>query len=299
MTRPPVHHRASEVAQLVSSWRAAGDRVALVPTMGALHKGHLALVQRAHEIADRVVVSIFVNPLQFGAGEDFNRYPRTLDDDLDTLSALPDTVVFAPEATEVYPDWPDTTPRFRAGIVGDRYEGLDRPGHFDGVLTVVDRLFEMVRCDVAVFGQKDAQQVFLVRELAHSRTPRVDIEVVATVRDADKLALSSRNRFLSEDDRASALALPRTLAHVVDFLATNPRHQLDEEVIEGVLADAVAGLESDTRHCHYLDVVTSDTFEPFRGQASNAQVVVIAACSVSGVRLLDAVAVAPGASPGH
>ena len=296
---PRLIHTSGELSSLVASWKDQGDRVALVPTMGALHQGHLALVTRAREIADRVVVSIFVNPLQFGAGEDFDRYPRTLDGDVRTLTRVGVDVVFAPEVTEVYPDWPDTTPRILAGEIGQRYEGVDRPGHFDGVLTVVDRLFDLVGCDVAVFGQKDAQQVFLVNDLAHNRTPPVGIEVVPTVRDADGLALSSRNRFLSDAARQRALAVPQAVSQVVDWLSRASGEDLSEKRITAALDAAVTSLSAPDRHCHYLDVVISESFEQFRGQPGTTDAVVIAACTVSGVRLLDAVAVTLHSPPGH
>jgi pantoate--beta-alanine ligase len=299
VTPPPVIHTARELSSLVASWKGAGETVALVPTMGALHQGHLALVTRARQIADRVVVSIFVNPLQFGAGEDFDRYPRTLADDVTTLGPTGVDAVFAPEVTEVYPDWPDTTPRIHAGAIGRKYEGADRPGHFDGVLTVVDRLFELVGCDVAVFGQKDAQQVFLVTDLATGRTPPFDIDVVATVRDSDGLALSSRNRYLTPDARRSALAIPQAVSQVVDDLGSALRESLNADSVQAILDMAISGLTAPDRHCHYLDVVVSETFEQFRGQPEATRVVVIAACTVSGVRLLDAVAVTLQVPAGH
>ena len=163
---------------------------ALVPTMGALHAGHLALVDRAHELADEVVVSIFVNPTQFGANEDFDRYPRTLDADRELLTGRAE--VFAPTVEDVYP--PDNPPPvISAGPMGEMWEGASRPGHFDGVLTVVNRLFELVQPDVAVFGEKDWQQLALIRTMAAQRHPDIQIVGVPTVRDADGLALSSRN----------------------------------------------------------------------------------------------------------
>ena len=289
MTTPQVIHRAAELAQLVAGWKKSGDTIALVPTMGALHGGHLALVNRARSECSRVVVSVFVNPLQFGAGEDFDRYPRVLSQDVGALEGRGVDVVFAPEVTDVYPDWPHTTPTVSAGPVGDTFEGQDRPGHFDGVLTVVSRLFDLVSCDRAVFGHKDAQQVFLVNRMATNRTPPVDISVVDTVRDPDGLALSSRNTYLSGDDRVNATRLHQVLTTVSQALVALPHHATVEEV-EEILAGGRQTLAGDGRTLRYLDVVDRDTFTPFRGGDSRG-VVVVVACSVGGVRLIDAVTV--------
>jgi pantoate--beta-alanine ligase len=215
MTAPQVLHTTVEMATLRERLSAEGKTLALVPTMGALHQGHLALVTRAHELADVVVVSIFVNPLQFGAGEDFDRYPRTLNADVDALAGQAE-YVFAPDVNEIYPDrvGGPAVPLHTAGPVGNTFEGASRPGHFDGVLTVVARLFDIVKPDVVVFGQKDAQQVFLVRSMIEAMSLPIRFDVLDTVREEDGLALSSRNRFLNEEERASALALPHALLAV-------------------------------------------------------------------------------------
>jgi pantoate--beta-alanine ligase len=189
-----------------------GDtRIVLVPTMGALHAGHLALVRRARSLGEIVVVSIFVNPLQFGAGEDLDTYPRTLEADVAALAELGVPFVFAPSIREMYPDGTSGT-RVAAGQVGRLYEGAARPGHFDGMLTVVAKLLNIVGPDVAVFGQKDAQQVFLVERMAAELNFRTSIEVVPTVREASGLALSSRNRYLDPAQLESAGALSAGLA---------------------------------------------------------------------------------------
>ena len=220
---------------------------ALVPTMGALHDGHLALVNRARELADTVVVSIFVNPTQFGAGEDFDRYPRTLDADRALVAGLAD--VFAPTADEVYPaDAPPVV--LHAGARGDLWEGAARPGYFDGVLTVVNRLFEMVRPDVAIFGEKDWQQLALIRTMAAERHPSIRIEAVPTVREPDGLALSSRNRYLSEDERRSAAAIPTA------FKAVARRGATPE-----VLAAARVHLRNAGVNLDYLNTVDPVTLE--------------------------------------
>ncbi|MGO4689529.1 pantoate--beta-alanine ligase [Glaciibacter sp. 2TAF33] len=188
----------------------AGPTVALVPTMGALHAGHLALVTRARELADVVVVSIFVNPLQFGAGEDLATYPRTLDADVELLARNGVDLVFAPTAAQMYPHGATET-RVTAGHIGSLYDGASRPGHFDGMLTVVSKLLHIVGPDAALFGQKDAQQVFLVQRMVEELNVPVRIEVVPTVRENGGLALSSRNGYLRQDQREGARALSQGL----------------------------------------------------------------------------------------
>ncbi|WP_025158233.1 pantoate--beta-alanine ligase [Leifsonia aquatica] len=202
--------RARQEAGLAEPAGDAARRVVLVPTMGALHDGHLRLVGQARDLGDFVVVSIFVNPLQFGPGEDLDRYPRTLEADVAALDGLAD-VVFAPSAAEMYPQG-ETSTRVTAGEVGTLFEGASRPGHFDGMLTVVAKLFGIVQPDVAVFGQKDAQQVHLVGRMIEDLNLPMTLVVVDTVREDDGLALSSRNRFLQTADRAAAVALSEALA---------------------------------------------------------------------------------------
>ncbi len=181
----------------------AGLKVAFVPTMGALHEGHLSLVHKAREFADLVVVSIFVNPLQFGAGEDFEKYPRTLEADAAVLEAAGVDVLFAPTVAVIYPDGVDAAnaaaknrPALQSGEVGTAFEGAARPGHFDGMLAVVARLFELTNPDFAVFGAKDAQQLFLIKRMAATEFPDLHIIEAPIVRENSGLAMSSRNRYL-------------------------------------------------------------------------------------------------------
>lgn len=189
--------------------RSRRHTIGFVPTMGYLHEGHLRLVDRARQLADRVVVSIFVNPLQFGPHEDLARYPRDLPRDRALAAARDVDCVFVPEAAEMYPGEP--LARVVPGPVADTLEGMARPGHFSGVLTVVAKLFHIVEPDVAVFGRKDFQQAMLVRRLVKDLDFPVIIDVAPTVRELDGLALSSRNTYLSPDERRSALALSRAL----------------------------------------------------------------------------------------
>ena len=184
----------------------APQRRAVVMTMGALHEGHLSLVRRAHELADQVVVTIFVNPLQFGPQEDLEKYPRDLARDVELLAEAGADLVFAPDVQEMYPGG-EPRVRVSAGPIGEILEGAQRPGHFDGVLTVVLKLLHLVRPDVAFFGQKDAQQVMAVRRMVHDLDVGVEVVVAPTVRDQDGVALSSRNAYLTTDQRAAARAL--------------------------------------------------------------------------------------------
>lgn len=251
-------------------------RTALVPTMGALHDGHLALVHRACELADRVVVSIFVNPTQFGAGEGFDRYPRTLDADRALLGDLAE--VFAPTVDEVYP--PDNPPPVvHAGAMGDLWEGAARPSHFDGVLTVVNRLFDLVKPDIAVFGEKDWQQLTLIRRMVEGSGVPIEIVGVPTVREPSGLALSSRNRNLSPDELEKAALLPAVLQQIAESGGT------PESIVRGAARLDDAGFVVD-----YLDVVDENTLEPTIDSA-NARVIV--AARIGTTRLIDNMPVAP------
>jgi pantoate--beta-alanine ligase len=212
MSRPRQPVVVATKAELAAARAELGAAtVGLVPTMGALHAGHRALLSRAGQVAERVVVSIFVNPLQFGPAEDLARYPRTLDADLAMCADEGVALVFAPTVDEVYADRGRAVTTVDPGRLGRVLEGVARPGHFAGVLTVVAKLLHLIRPDVAVFGQKDAQQLILIRRMVADLDFPLRIEEVATVREPDGLALSSRNRYLSAPERQTALALHRAL----------------------------------------------------------------------------------------
>ncbi|MDQ0576489.1 pantoate--beta-alanine ligase [Agromyces albus] len=268
----------AELRRLLAERRADGASVALVPTMGALHAGHLALVRRARELTDVVVVSIFVNPRQFGPGEDLDRYPRSLESDVAALTELGVDFVFAPDVDEMYPRGAADGTTVNAGPIGDRYEGASRPGHFNGMLTVVAKLFGIAQPDVAVFGQKDAQQVFLVTRMVVDLDVPVEIVAVPTVREPDGLALSSRNRFLDDAQRAAALTLAESL-RAADAAAAQGAGEL--------LAEGVAAFgDHDGVSLDYFVVVDPDTLLPigddFRGRA-----LVLVAAVVGTTRLID------------
>lgn len=255
-----------------------GGRVALVPTMGALHPGHAALFDEARRRADLLVASIFVNPLQFGPGEDLSSYPRTLEADLVLCSQHDVDVVFAPPVDVVYAVWPPAV-TIDPGRLGTVLEGASRPGHFRGVLTVVAKLFGLVAPDVAVFGRKDHQQLVLINQLVAELCMPVEVVGVETVRERDGLALSSRNRFLSDVERVSALALRRALLAGRAAGSSGP---------PGVLTAAEAVLRSEPEVVlDYLSLRGPGLGEaPLSGEAR-----LLVAAKVGATRLIDNVAV--------
>ena len=204
-------HRADELRSRIAEWRAHGKRIGFVPTMGNLHAGHFSLIEIARRHADRVVASVFVNPTQFGPNEDFASYPRTLPDDQRGLDAAKCDLLFAPSVEEMYPFGPTSTVRVDVPGVSETLDGAARPGHFTGVATVVTKLFNLVQPDVAVFGQKDYQQLLVIRRMVADL--RVPIEIIGapTLREANGLAMSSRNQYLTGEERERAAIIHRTL----------------------------------------------------------------------------------------
>jgi pantoate--beta-alanine ligase len=280
---------------LAAARGALADPVVLVPTMGALHGGHRALLRRARELAGpqgSVMASVFVNPLQFGAEDDLDRYPRTLDDDLQACAEEGVAAVFAPSTAQMYPR--DQLITVDPGPVGQLLEGASRPGFFAGVLTVVLKLFELTRPAVAVFGEKDAQQLALVRRMAADLNLGVEIASVATIRDADGLALSSRNRYLSGRDRASALALPRALRAGLAAQWRGPEAVLAAaQRVLGEAAHASPPLEAD-----YLALVDPATFTAVK-PTGTGPALLLAAAKVGGTRLIDNMPLVLGPAAGH
>lgn len=263
-------------------WRASrrpGSRIGLVPTMGALHGGHTSLVQRAAAECEEVLASIFVNPMQFENGADLERYPRTLEDDCAVLAQLGATAVYLPAATEIYP--PGFQVSVDPGPVAERLEGAARPGHFAGVATVVLKLLMRTGVSRAYFGEKDAQQLFLVRRMARDLDLPVTILPCATVREADGLALSSRNVHLSAADRSDAVRLYRGLSAAVEAFAAGER---DVDALETVLRRPF--LEG-AAELAYAAIIDDSSFDrPVAGAEGGPWRAVIAA-RISGVHLLD------------
>ncbi|MCA1281958.1 pantoate--beta-alanine ligase [Saccharopolyspora sp. 7B] len=269
-----VHRRPAELAKVTRALRSTGRPITLVPTMGALHEGHLELIRAARKVPAAVtVVSIFVNPLQFGAGEDLDRYPRTFDADLELCRAEGVELVLAPEPADMYA--PDRQVGLTAGSLGEQLEGASRPGHFDGMLTVVAKLLGIVRPDLALFGEKDYQQLVLVRRMARDLNLDAKIQGVPIVRQADGLALSSRNAYLDAEQRRAALALSAAMAAGVHAGRSGP---------EAVLAAARAALDSEPLVAvDYLELRDTELGPaPASGEAR-----LLVAAQVGGTRLID------------
>jgi pantoate--beta-alanine ligase len=255
--------------------------VALVPTMGALHQGHLALVEEARRKADAAVASIFVNPAQFGPNEDFSRYPRRESEDALLLEKSGCDLLWMPSVTDMYPPGFSTTVHVRG--VSERWEGEARPGHFDGVATIVAKLLMSARPDVALFGEKDFQQLAVIRRMVRDLDIHVEIVSVPTVRDEDGLALSSRNSYLGPDDRARALALPRALHYARSAI-------LDGTPVRLALDTARKSLiEAGFSRIDYFALVDEATLEPLEAPAQHMRL--IAAAAIGPTRLIDNLAV--------
>jgi pantoate--beta-alanine ligase len=268
----------ADIRAALAPLRLAGKRIACVPTMGALHEGHLTLVDVAHKHADVVVATIFVNPLQFGVNEDLTKYPRTLEADLAALEARGVSLVFTPSNEEMYD--PDHEIRVTASSHDTKFEGKVRPGHFTGVLTVVAKLFNIIQPDVAVFGQKDLQQLSLVRKMVKDLNFPIEIIGVPTVRESDGLAMSSRNRYLSPEERQRATRLSQAL------FAIKAAFDRGERNTERLLTVGTAVLAEDPDIVlDYLELVDPDRFTGVE-QASTGTAAIIAA-RIGSTRLLD------------
>ena len=266
--------------------RRAGRTIAVVPTMGALHDGHRALVDEANARADRTIVTIFVNPLQFNRPADFDSYPRPLDDDLAACEQLGVHAVYAPTATSMYP--PGFQTHVAPGELAERLEGPNRPGHFRGVATVVTKLFGATVPDLAVFGRKDFQQLAIVRRMSRDLDLGVEIVGVPTVRAPDGLALSSRNRLLSAEDRVAATVVRRALETAAD------NYRQGERDCDALRSAATAVIEAEPRaELEYVEVVDPDTLDPQRTATDGS--VVLAAVWFGDVRLIDNIVVGDAA----
>lgn len=268
------------------NWRRSGHAIALVPTMGNLHEGHLALVAAARKFADRVVVSIYVNPTQFGEGEDLERYPRTPEDDLRQLAALQCDLVFLPGDHTIYPNGiADATHVKASPSLTATLEGAMRPGHFDGVVTVVSRLFNLVGPDVAVFGEKDYQQLLVVRRLVEDMGYPLRVVAIPTVRSSRGLALSSRNRFLDDGQRAAAEHVNEVLRAAAERVVAQPANWAEVEQW------ARAGLEERGLRVDYVAVRRSSDLE--LPTPPDVDLRVLAAVWCGDTRLIDNVRCAP------
>lgn len=272
-------HTIAQVRAAVSRARQEGKRIGMVPTMGNLHAGHIALVEKALQRTDYVVVSIFVNPMQFGPGEDLDSYPRTLAEDQKKLLDVGAHLVFAPTASEMYPEGMEGHTRVSVPVVSEGLCGGSRPGHFEGVATVVSKLLNIVGPDVAVFGQKDYQQLAVIRKMAHDLCLPVQIMGHPTIRAEDGLALSSRNGYLSAEQRAIAPILQRTLQQIAAEVQGG-RNDYAQIITEASQRLSDAGMRPD-----YLDLRDAENLAPVSDDT--AELVVLAAAYLGTTRLID------------
>jgi pantoate--beta-alanine ligase len=276
----------ADVRDAIASGRRRNpeSKVGFVPTMGALHAGHMSLVRAARSQCDFVVASIFVNPLQFGPTEDFSKYPRTLEEDCRLLKEEGVDLVFTPAAEEMYPAGAETT--VDAGAVADRLDGASRPGHFRGVTTVVAKLFHIVAPDVAYFGQKDAAQVAVLRQMVRDLNFPLRITVCETVREPDGLAMSSRNRYLSQDERWQALVLWRALCAAKCAVA---RGETAAAAVRKSLVDTIA--TEPAARLDYAAVVNADTLLPVERVGQGEPALLAVAVWIGKTRLIDNVVI--------
>ncbi|MCM8731477.1 pantoate--beta-alanine ligase [Hephaestia sp. GCM10023244] len=269
--------------ETLAAYVSAGERIALVPTMGALHAGHMALIEAAKPLANRIVVSIFVNPKQFGAGEDLDRYPRREGADVRMLKAAGVDLLWMPEAETMYPA--GFASNISVSGVSEVLDGAARPGHFDGVATVVAKLFNQVRPQVALFGEKDFQQLAVVRRMASDLDMAVEIVGVPTQRDDDGLALSSRNVYLDDEDRVRAVALPRALGVAARAIGRGV------DPVDALTAAREMMLAAGYEAIDYVTVVDAETLQPSADLTRPLRV--LAAARIGGTRLIDNVPVEP------
>ncbi|MBD3656512.1 MULTISPECIES: pantoate--beta-alanine ligase [Marinobacter] len=272
-------HTLKELRAILQGYRQQGKRIGLVPTMGNLHEGHISLVRRALEASDVVVTSIFVNPMQFGAGEDLDTYPRTLQDDQEKLEAAGNTLVFAPAPDEIYPEGLARHTKVVVPEVSDGHCGASRPGHFEGVATVVTMLFNIVQPDVAVFGEKDFQQLAVIRKLVKDLVMPVDVIGAPTVREEDGLAKSSRNGYLSAEERNRASAIYQSMQTTASALTGG---QTDYAALEQAASNTLknAGFRPD-----YYTIVNSLTLKP--ASPEDRELTILAAAYLGTTRLID------------
>ncbi len=263
----------------IAAWRSSGERIAFVPTMGNLHDGHLALIDEAKKQADHTVASIFVNPLQFGEGEDFETYPRTLDEDSSQLASHGVDLLFAPPVEVMYPLAQQQQTRVEVPEVSDILEGVFRPGFFVGVATVVCKLFNMVQPDIAIFGEKDFQQLHIIRRMVEDLQMPVEIAASPTVRESDGLAMSSRNSYLDSEQRKTAPLIYRCLQQAVDVINGGGDDYAQLE------SAAIATLEKAGFVVDYFTLRNAETLNP--ANAGEKNLVILTAARLGQTRLID------------
>jgi len=283
-------HTINEVRQQVKEWKKQGLTVGLVPTMGALHNGHLSLIKKAVEKCDKVVVSVFVNPIQFCAGEDLDKYPRTLEADTKLCEDNGVSIVFAPSPSEMYGEGQMRTNDFLTYVIPpffyvNKLCGKSRVGHFDGVCTVVNKLFNIVQPDCAFFGQKDAQQLIIIKKMVKDLNIPVEIIPCPIVREDSGLALSSRNKYLSEEDKVHALVLNKILNNIKSC------YQKGIKDVE-MLKETAYQFLNEHHDLEYLEFMDQEDLEEVKIADDNTRVFI--ACKVAGVRLIDNILLGEG-----
>jgi pantoate--beta-alanine ligase len=271
----------SALRKIIDQWHKQGKRIAFVPTMGNLHQGHLTLVQKAREQGDKIVVSIFVNPTQFDRQEDLHNYPKTLEADIDKLTQENTDLLFTPSTSSMYPS-PESATHITVPEISDRLEGASRPGHFSGVATVVAKLFNMVNPDVALFGEKDFQQLMVIKQMVRDLNFNIEIMGVSTVRAADGLALSSRNGYLSPKEREIAPVLYQTLCEIQKKLQSEKNHSQNYKSWQN---SAMELLEKNGFKPDYIEIRRQiDLLEP---GDKDSKLVILAAAWLGNARLID------------
>ena len=277
---------AEELRDAIGAWRREGHRIGFVPTMGALHPGHLSLVEIALRHASKAVASVFVNPTQFGPNEDFSRYPRQPEKDAELLASAGCELLFLPEVDTMYPPGSATFVEPAGAALG--LEGACRPGHFRGVATVVSTLFHLVQPDVAVFGEKDAQQLAVIQQLVRDLGFPIEIVPGPTVREPDGLAMSSRNAYLSPEERQAALVLFRSLRAAEGAIAGGER---SGDAVRALLRESLN--KEPLAHVEYAEIVDAETFQPV--EELRGRLILPMAVRIGGTRLIDNVRLAVGA----
>jgi pantoate--beta-alanine ligase len=268
----------SDIKTQISQWKKQGLKIGLVPTMGALHIGHESLIKKARETCDKVIVSIFINPTQFGPNEDFDKYPRNLEKDAELCKANNVDVIFAPSVDEIYPDMDNLTIVVPPKSFQDKLCGKSRPSHFDGVALVVTKLFNITQSDVAFFGLKDAQQFFIIKKLVKDLNISIELVGCPIIRDFDGLAMSSRNVYLSVEDRQKALCLNKMVKKIQELYIKG------EKNVQNAKKEALKLLE-DGVNIEYFEFVSTDTLCPKSGLESG--ILVAIAVKLNNIRLID------------
>ncbi|MDH5377885.1 MAG: pantoate--beta-alanine ligase, partial [Gammaproteobacteria bacterium] len=273
----------SEIHSWIGRWKASNQRVAFVPTMGNLHDGHIALVERAKRLADKVVVSIYVNPTQFGQNEDFDKYPRTLEEDQQKLIAAEVDLLFLPDVNLMYPLGPENSVKVEVPHISQQLCGVSRPNHFAGVATVVNKFFNIIRPDIAVFGEKDYQQLFVIRRMVQDLYIPVQIEGAPTIREESGLARSSRNNYLDETQRLQAAQLYQTLKQAKENILQGERNW------QTISEQGKAQLDAKGWECEYFELRSQHNLS-LPADASEKDLVLLVAARLGDVRLIDNIA---------